>query len=103
MTRIRIGQERTYICPFCNKIERLFRKVEDKDEPVYCEPCQEEMKLTNPGGKPYWKPFTPYFHIGLDQYFQTRSDENSYAKKNGLVDITGCFKDISSFGNNRRR
>ena len=78
---------RTFFCEHCNHTEHA---LQEREEERACTNCQEMMaskdikKRTN-------KPFTPYHHIGMDQYFYTRDEEKSYAKKHGFVDITGCF------------
>lgn len=92
MSRVRVGVCREFRCESCGSSWEAFCKVEDLTKSIPCAMCQGSATVTDKGSRSYWKPFTPYHHHQLDQVFHTRSDEKAYAKKNGLVNISGDFK-----------
>ena len=89
-------------CPCCHETrEYVFRRVEDRDKAEVCDGCSEYMvrQITSPAQQ---KPFTPYFHHQLGQNFSSRNEEDRFAKKHGLVNITKDFgKSVMDMANRK--
>ena len=90
MARTRVAICRQAKCTECGEPFDFLFKLDD-DTSVDCRRCGGVAEIVDSGGRSYWRPFTPYYHHGLDQFFQTRSDEKNYAKSKGLVNISGDF------------
>lgn len=65
-----------------------YRDITQRDIPMLCEKCGGPMKRLI-SKLAYQKPYAPGFHHQLQQTFHSKSEEQHFAKKHGMVDITG--------------
>lgn len=86
-----VGVVRSFVCKECEHRFDKFVKTDSEHNEVECLKCKRPTTQAAQGTRSYWKPFTPYHHNQLGQFFNTRSEERQYAKKNGVVDISGDF------------
>ena len=92
MPRTRVGETRSFMCIACGaRVEKFCKAVEGAIEEVDCHICGGECAIVEKTSPLAHRPFTPYYHHQLDQYFHSRSDEKSYTKKHGMVNISGDF------------